>query len=130
MKGYHLPSLFVIMAFPFTFDRVMSRIRRINYRLYSYIKLFKQNGESWERPNMKKSLLLLIVVAALVFGAMNYHFILLDDSIKILKKADLAFDNTFVDARGVKRLKLITDPALVKSGIKNLIDDESLSIPK
>ncbi len=79
---------------------------------------------------MKKIIFLLIIAVALAFGAMNYHFILLDDSIKILKKADLAFDNTFVDARGVKRLKLLTDPALVKSGIKNMIDDESLSIPK
>jgi hypothetical protein len=79
---------------------------------------------------MKKGIVLLVIIVALVLGTMNYHFILLDDSIKILKKADLSFENTFVDARGVKLLKLLTDPALVKSGLKNLIDDESLSIPK
>ncbi|MBN2255171.1 MAG: hypothetical protein JW736_05660 [Deltaproteobacteria bacterium] len=79
---------------------------------------------------MKKGILLAVIIGALVFGTLNYHFILLDDSIKILKKADLSFENTFVDARGVKLLKLLTDRALVKSGIKNLIDDESLSIPR
>jgi len=79
---------------------------------------------------MKKGIVLLVIIGALVFGALNYHFILLDNSIKILKKADLSFESTFVDARGVKMLRLLTDPDLVKSGIKNLVDDESVSMPK
>ncbi len=79
---------------------------------------------------MKKILIIFIIAGALVFGALNYHFILMDSSIKILKKADLAFENTFVDARGAKKVKLFLDPALVKSGIKNLLDDESINIGK
>ncbi|HEU20531.1 MAG TPA: hypothetical protein ENO00_14590 [Deltaproteobacteria bacterium] len=79
---------------------------------------------------MRKIIFLLIVAAAPAFGVMNYHVIFLDDGVKILKKADLALDDTFIDARGVKRFKLITNPSLVKSGVKNLIDDKSASIPK
>ncbi len=79
---------------------------------------------------MKKILIISIIAGVLVSGALNYHFILMDSSIKILKKADLAFENTFVDARGAKKVKLFLDPALVKSGIKNLVDDESIHIGK
>ena len=79
---------------------------------------------------MKKILIIFIIAGALVFGALNYHFILMDSSIKILEKADLAFENTFVDARGAKKVKFFLDPALVKSGIKNLVDDESINIGK
>ncbi len=79
---------------------------------------------------MKKVLIIFIIAGVLVSGALNYHFILMDSSIKVLKKADLAFKNTFVDARGAKKVKLFLDPALVKSGIKNLVDDESINIGK
>ena len=32
----------------------------------------------------------------------------------------MTFENTFVDARGAKKIKLILKPALVKAGIKEL----------
>lgn len=79
---------------------------------------------------MKKVFIIIVIAGALVFGTLNYHFILLDNGLKILKKADMAFENTFVDARGAKKIKLILNPALIKSGIKNLIDDESVTIKK
>jgi len=72
---------------------------------------------------MKKILIVFIVGCGFVFGALNYHFILTDKSIKILKKADLTFDNTFVDARGAKELKLYFNPALIKAGAKDLLKD-------
>ena len=77
---------------------------------------------------MKKILVILVIAGALVYGALNYHFILLDTSIKVLKKADLTFDNTFVDARGAKKLKLYLNPSLVKAGVKDLFKDESITI--
>jgi hypothetical protein len=73
--------------------------------------------------NMKKLIIALVVAAALVTGALNFHFILIDSKIKILKKADLTFEDTFVDARGAKKLKLFSKPALVKAGIKDLLKD-------
>ena len=79
---------------------------------------------------MKKTLIILIIAAALVFGILNYHFILLDSSLKILKKTDMTFSNTFVDARGEKKYKLILNPALIKAGIKDLFTDEGITIKK
>ncbi len=67
-----------------------------------------------------KKLIALIVEAALVAGALNFHFIYLGGSIKILKKAGMTFEDTFVDARGAKKFKLLAKPALVKAGIKDL----------
>ena len=70
---------------------------------------------------MKRALLVLVIAGALIFTALNYHFILVDKNFKILKKVELTFSNTFVDARGAKKLKLFLNPALVKAGIKNVL---------
>ena len=72
---------------------------------------------------MKKILIVLVIGCGLVFGALNYHFILTDKSIKILKKVDLTFGNTFVDARGAKKVKLYFNPAFMKAGAKDLLKD-------
>jgi len=72
---------------------------------------------------MKKILIVLVIGGGLVFGALNYHFILTNKSIKVLKKVDLIFDSTFVDARGAKKIKLYLNPALVKAGVKDLLKD-------
>ena len=76
---------------------------------------------------MKKVVIIIIIAAALSFGASKFHFILTDDSIKILQKVDLAFKNTFVDARGTKRVKLL-DPDLVKAGLMDQLTKEGIEI--
>jgi len=70
---------------------------------------------------MKKALLILVVTVAMIFTALNYHFILMDKNVKILKKVELTFNNTFVDARGAKKFKLFLNPSLVKAGIKKAL---------
>ena len=70
---------------------------------------------------MKKVLLILVVTGALFFAALNYHFILMDKNVKILKKVKLTFNNTFVDARGAKKFKLFLNPSLLKAGIKKAL---------
>ena len=72
---------------------------------------------------MKKVLLLLVITGALFFAALNYHFILMDKNVKILKKVELTFNNTFVDARGAKKFKLFLNPSLLKAGIRKAIRD-------
>jgi len=79
---------------------------------------------------MKKVAIIAVVLAALTFGALNYHFILMDSSIKLLKKTDLTFASTFVDGRGAKKYKLYLNLALAKAGIKDLLKDESITIGK
>lgn len=71
---------------------------------------------------MKKILTAVVVAGALVLGTLNFHFILTDGGPRVLKKADITFKHTFVDARGVKKHKLLTTPALVEAGIKDLFE--------
>ncbi len=79
---------------------------------------------------MKKSFIVIIIAGALTFLALNFHFILMDRSIKFLKKTDLTFNNTFVDARGAKKYKLFINPSLRKAGIRDLFKDSSVTIGK
>ena len=72
--------------------------------------------------------LVILVIAALGYGALNYHFIRLDDGIKILKKTEMNLEYTFVDARGAKKFKLFLNPALLKAGIKDVLSDEGIEI--
>jgi hypothetical protein len=71
---------------------------------------------------MKKMLILIVVAGAIIFGALNYHFILSDNGPKVLKKTEMTFKHTYVDARGFKKHKLLTNPALLKAGLKDAID--------
>jgi hypothetical protein len=77
---------------------------------------------------MKKLLILLIFTGALAYGVLNYHFILMDKRVKVLKKVELTFQDTFVDARGKKMINLLFKPSLVKAGIKDVIDNAGHSI--
>jgi hypothetical protein len=70
---------------------------------------------------MKKILMVVIIVVALAAGALNFHFILLDRSVKVLQKARFSFIDTFVDARGMNKVKLLAKPALVEAGIKEVL---------
>ncbi|MFH1980271.1 MAG: hypothetical protein ABIL58_00360 [Pseudomonadota bacterium] len=72
---------------------------------------------------MKKIFIGLAVLVVLAVGAsLNYHLVILDDDIKVLRKASLTFSDTVVDARGFNRVKLYTHPALVKAGILDIIN--------
>ena len=73
---------------------------------------------------------IIAVLGLLAIGIGRYHFILMDTKIKILKKAELRWSYTFVDARGAKRYKLLLTPALIKAGINDILKKESLTIGK
>lgn len=77
-----------------------------------------------------KKLLLLLIAAGGVYGALSYHFILTDGSLKVLKKTSLTFDSTFVDARGDKRSQLLLNPELLKAGVRNLFKADGVTIKK
>lgn len=77
---------------------------------------------------MKKLLIALIIAGALAYGMLSYHFILMDNKVKVLKKVELAVQDTFVDARGNKKIKLLLKPSLVKAGIKDVFDKAGKSI--
>ena len=80
---------------------------------------------------MKKILVFLIILGGVgLYGSLKYHFIVLDEQIKILEKNELSLHNTFVDARGAKFLQLLGEPDLLKAGFKDLVgQNKSMSIP-
>ena len=77
-----------------------------------------------------KKWLVLIIAAACAYGVLNYHFILMDSSVKILKKSEMTLEDTFVDARGANQSKLFLNPALLKAGVKDLFQENSVTIGK
>jgi len=77
-----------------------------------------------------KKIIVIVVIAAVIYGALSYHVIFLESSVKILKKTELTFDNTFVDARGEKKYTAFLNPALVKAGIKDFFTGEGITVGK
>ncbi|MBN1829885.1 MAG: hypothetical protein JW884_12185 [Deltaproteobacteria bacterium] len=78
---------------------------------------------------MKKVTLILVVCLGLAaYGALNYHIVVLDGGVKLLKKVHLSLDRTVVDARGPKKAKLLVDPVLLKAGIRDLVTEQSFTI--
>lgn len=77
---------------------------------------------------MKKLIVGLLILGIAGYGVLSYHFVLLDGSLKILKKTHLAYENTFVDARGAKKLELALKPDLIAAGISEAIGEIDESI--
>ena len=71
---------------------------------------------------MKKIIAAMIICGAAGYGLLSYHFILLDSSVKILKKTAVRYENTFVDARGAKKLEIALKPDLVAAGVNDLME--------
>ena len=71
---------------------------------------------------MKKIIIALVIAAAAGYGVLSYHFILFDSSLKILKKTGVRYENTYVDARGAKKMELALKPDLIAAGINDVID--------
>ena len=73
---------------------------------------------------MKKILITLSVVILLCLGlALNVHIVQLDESTRFLQKTEMTFEDTFVDARGANKFKLLAKPRLIEAGIKDLMED-------
>ncbi|MGE0087059.1 MAG: hypothetical protein AB7S75_21865 [Desulfococcaceae bacterium] len=77
---------------------------------------------------MKYLIVVIAVVAAVAFGSLNYHFVHVDGGMKVMKKTEMSLENTYVDARGANRYKLYLNPALLKAGIKDLLEKEGIEI--
>ena len=77
---------------------------------------------------MKKIVVGLVIAAAAGYGLLSHHFILLDNSVKIIKKIDVRYENTFVDARGAKKLELALKPDLIAAGINEVLSQVDKSI--
>ncbi len=77
---------------------------------------------------MKIFAVVLVILALVTLGALNFHVILVDGGVKFLKKADLTLEYTFVDARGAKKYKLFLVPELAEAGLKELLRNEGIEV--
>jgi len=68
-----------------------------------------------------KKIIVLMSLAGLIFGALNIHLIWTDSGPKVLPKSSMSFEYTFVDASGINKYKLVTNPVLIKAGIRELL---------
>ena len=77
-----------------------------------------------------KTILMMIVIAAAGYGLLSYHFVLFDSSLQILKKTSPHVQNTFVDARGNRKLELALKPDLIAAGINDVVNQVDQSVKK
>lgn len=77
---------------------------------------------------MIKKLIFIILLCITVYCYYGYHFILFNNSVKVLKKVELTSEDTFIDARGAKALKLLFKPSLAKAGFKDLVKKEGVTV--
>jgi hypothetical protein len=73
-----------------------------------------------------KKIIFIMLMGFAVYGYFGYHFILFNSSVKVLKKVEFTSEDTFIDARGAKALKLLFKPSLAKAGFKDLLNKEGL----
>jgi len=85
---------------------------------------------SSRKKTIRPLLSILLVFGVVAFSLLRYHFILIDSKVRILKKATLNWQYTFVDARGTNRYKLVLNPVLAKAGLKDLFHKEDKTIDK
>ncbi len=71
---------------------------------------------------MKKIIVALVIAAAVGYGLLGYHFILFDNSFKVIKKTGFRYEDTFIDARGAKKFQLALKPDLLAAGITDVIN--------
>lgn len=74
---------------------------------------------------MKKFIIIdTIILFLLIAVTLNIHVVQLDHGFKFLKKTQMSFEDTYVDARGfANKIKLLSRPALIEAGIKDIFDD-------
>ena len=70
-----------------------------------------------------KKVVCIVILLGLVWSLFHFHFILLDSRIEVLTKSKMTLDQTFIDARGAKKVRLFLDPALLKAGISDLLKE-------
>ena len=74
--------------------------------------------------NRLKKLLIWVAAAFAFYFILSHHFILIGNSVKLLKKSELTLDYTLFSAKGKKIDSIIAIPELRKDGIGQLLLDE------
>lgn len=70
-----------------------------------------------------KKVVCIAILLGLVWSLFRFHFILFDSRIEVLTKSNMTLDQTFIDARGAKKVRLFLDPVLLDAGIRDLLKE-------
>jgi hypothetical protein len=74
--------------------------------------------------NRLKKLLIWVAAGFALYFVLGHHFILIGNSVKVLKKSELTLNYTLFSAKGKKIESIIAIPELRRDGIGQLLVDE------
>jgi hypothetical protein len=74
--------------------------------------------------NRLKKLLIWVAAGFAFYFVLSHHFILIGNSVKVLKKSELTLNYTLFSAKGKKIESIIAIPELRRDGIGQLLVDE------
>jgi hypothetical protein len=74
--------------------------------------------------NRLKKLLIWVAAGFALYFVLSHHFILIGNSVKVLRKSELTLDYTLFSAKGKKIESIIAIPELRRDGIGQLLVDE------
>jgi len=85
----------------------------------------KRSSRSTKRTkrSFTTPVVVVLIVVALIAGAMNYHFVVTKNGFKVLKKSHWGPKDTFVDTRSWGPLDWIDHSDLLKAMVNNTINN-------
>ncbi len=69
----------------------------------------------------KKKFTLLIILATILYFALNYHFIIIGKQVRLLKKSELNLEYTVFSANGKSNRNILSIESLRRDGIGELL---------
>ena len=73
-----------------------------------------------------KKLITFAIIAGVFYGLLSYHFIIVEKSIKLLKKSELTLVYTIYSTRGKTIETILSEEALWNDGIGELLVKEGM----
>ena len=75
-------------------------------------------------PAFFKKILIIAIICTIGYFIMAYHYIVIDKSIRMLKKSELTLKYTFFSTKGKEIKKILSIPELWEDGIGELLVEE------
>lgn len=73
-----------------------------------------------------KKIILLGVIGAIIYMLLSYHFIIIRNNVRLLKKTSHNMDNMFYSTKGKKVDAILANDVLWEAGIGDLLVEEGL----
>lgn len=75
---------------------------------------------------LKKKITILVVLGTAFYFLLNYHFIIIRNSVKLLKKSTYTLEYTIFSTKGKSNKTILAVDALREDGIGELLKEEGL----